>query len=59
MFGNQAQLPWEKLRQKVRQDLEVAEQAAQPAYESLGRLRDQLINGSFHGGVPKKLDGFC
>ena len=39
-----AQLPWEKLREKVRQDLQVAEQAAQPAYESLGRLwADQSV----------------
>ena len=41
-FLDKAQLPWEKLREKVRQDLQVAEQAAQPAYESLGRC--ELIN---------------
>lgn len=35
--GAEAQLPWEKLREKVRQDLQVAEQAAQPAYEQASK----------------------
>eukprot|EP00435_Cladocopium_sp_Y103_P058748 s1608_g20.t1 len=35
--GEAEALPWEKLRQKVRQDLEVAEQAAQPAYEQVSK----------------------
>eukprot|EP00434_Breviolum_minutum_P031639 symbB.v1.2.027974.t1/scaffold2911.1/size132876/2 len=33
--GGTAAFPWEKLRQKVRSDLEVAEQAAQPAFEQV------------------------
>ena len=36
--GGAAAFPWEKLRQKVRSDLEVAEQAAQPAFEHLGLI---------------------
>ena len=37
--GGTAAFPWEKLRQKVRSDLEVAEQAAQPAFEHLGIMK--------------------